>query len=179
MPFTFSPGPIPGLVVVGTRRFEDDRGFFVETYKGSEFMAAGITEDFVQDNHSRSRKGVLRGLHFQRDPHAQGKLVRAVSGVVWDVAVDIRPGSASYGAWCAVELSGDNGLMLYLPAGFAHGFLTLSDEAHVMYKCTAEYDKASESGYRWDDPTIAVAWPTRDVVVSDKDAALPFFGRSS
>jgi dTDP-4-dehydrorhamnose 3,5-epimerase len=176
MPFTFTSGPLEGLVVVEPRRFRDERGFFMETYHESEFRAAGIGEPFVQDNHSRSSKGVLRGLHFQVGQKAQGKLVRAVAGAIWDVAVDIRPASSTYGSWWGIELSADNALMLYLPPGFAHGFLTLSEEAQVIYKCTAEYDKASEAGIRWDDPDLAIDWPSREVIVSAKDAALPPLG---
>jgi dTDP-4-dehydrorhamnose 3,5-epimerase len=176
MPFTFTPGPLEGLVIVEPRRFGDARGFFMETYRESEFRAAGIGASFSQDNHSRSTKGVLRGLHYQTAPKAQGKLVRVLTGAIWDVAVDIRPESPAYGSWWGLELSADNALMLYLPPGFAHGFLTLSDEAHVAYKCTAEYDKASEAGIRWDDPSLAIDWPSRKVLVSEKDAALPALG---
>ncbi len=174
MPFLFKTTTIPGLVLVEPRRFDDERGFFMETYKESEFHGAGIVERFVQDNHSCSKRGVLRGLHFQSAPKAQGKLVRVLSGKVWDVAVDLRPGSATYGKWEGLELSAENRLMYYLPPGFAHGFLALSDEAELMYKCTAEYDKASDGGLRWDDPDLAIDWPFRDVIVSQKDAALPY-----
>jgi dTDP-4-dehydrorhamnose 3,5-epimerase len=173
--FTFTPSSLPGLVLIEPKRFDDDRGFFMGTYKESEFFAAGITERFVQDNHSRSRRGVLRGLHFQREPHAQGKLVRVIAGAVWDVAVDLRPASPTRAQWFAVELSAENQRMLYIPPGFAHGFLTLSEEAELVYKCSSEYDKASDGGLRWDDPDLAIAWPVRDVIVSSKDAALPYF----
>lgn len=174
MPFTFKAAPIEGLVVVEPWRFEDERGFFMETYRRSDFRAAGIEVDFVQDNHSRSTKGVLRGLHFQTGSSAQEKLVRVVSGSVWDVAVDLRNGSSSYGKWWGLELSGENGLMLFIPRGFAHGFVTLSEEAHLAYKCTAEYDKERDGGVRWDDPRLEIGWPRRDVLVSAKDAALPY-----
>ena len=174
MPCSFTTLPLSGLLLVESRVFGDDRGFFIETYRASEFKANGIPEVFVQDNHSCSSRGVLRGLHFQRAPHAQGKLVRVALGSVWDVAVDLRVGSSSYRRWYGVELSAENHLMLYLPPGFAHGFLTLSDKAHFLYKCTDEYDKASEAGIRWDDPDIGIEWPMRDVVVSERDAALPF-----
>jgi dTDP-4-dehydrorhamnose 3,5-epimerase len=173
--FSFTPTPLRGLLVIEPKLFDDERGFFMETYKESEFFAAGITERFVQDNHSRSRRGVLRGLHFQREPHAQGKLVRVLRGAVWDVAVDLRPSSPTQAKWHAVELSAENQLMFYLPPGFAHGFLTLSDEAELVYKCSAEYDKMSDGGLRWDDPDLAIAWPFRHVIVSAKDAALPYF----
>jgi len=174
MPFTFTQAPLKGLTIIEARPYTDTRGFFLETYKESDFSAGGISSRFVQDNHSRSVRGVLRGLHFQSGEKAQGKLVRVVSGTVWDVAVDIRPGSPTHGAWWGIELSGDIPKMLFIPEGFAHGFLTLSDEAHLVYKCTAEYDHASERGIRWDDPDLNIAWPNRDAILSDKDASLPF-----
>ena len=173
MPFRFTGAPLSGLLIVEPRVFDDERGFFMETYKESEFAAAGIREHFVQDNHSRSKRGVLRGLHFQRPPYAQARLVRVVAGRAWDVAVDLRLESKTYKKWFGVELSSDNKKMLYIPGGFAHGFVTLSDEAELVYKCTAEYDKASDGGVRWDDPELAIEWPMRDVIVSEKDAALP------
>ncbi len=173
MPFSFSTTPLPGLLIVEPRCFDDERGFFMETYKESEFRAAGIAESFVQDNHSLSRRGVLRGLHFQSAPKAQGKLVRVLRGAVWDVAVDLRAGSPTYARWHAAELSAENRLLFYLPPGFAHGFLTLSAEAELAYKCTAEYDASSDGGLRWDDPELAIDWPLRDVTLSTKDAALP------
>ena len=179
MPASFSPGPLPGLVIVQPRVFPDGRGAFFETYKHSEYAANGIAEQFVQDNHSVSSRGVLRGLHFQTSPHAQGKLVRVVAGAVWDVAADLRPGSATYGQWYGLELSAENRVQFYLPPGFAHGFLTLSDTAEFLYKCTAEYDKASESGIRWDDPILAIRWPSLGgkPMVSEKDALLPFLSK--
>jgi dTDP-4-dehydrorhamnose 3,5-epimerase len=174
MSFSFVPGPLSGIIVVEPRVFPDERGFFLESYKAGEFSAAGIVGPFVQDNHSSSSKGTLRGLHFQRPPHAQAKLLRVTRGAVWDVAVDIRPGSASYGSWFGIELSEANRKMLYIPEGFAHGFLALEDRSELQYKCTAEYDKAAEGGLRWDDPRLNIAWPTRDVLVSAKDSGLPF-----
>lgn len=173
MPAVFERCYIEGLVIVKPRVFPDGRGFFLETYKKSEYAANGITEDFVQDNHSRSSRGVLRGLHFQRAPYAQGKLVRVTRGRVWDVAVDIRPGSATYGKWYGVELSEENRTMFYIPAGFAHGFVTLEDDTEFMYKCTAEYNKESEGGLIWNDPDLAIGWPVTDVLVSEKDQVLP------
>lgn len=174
MPFTFEPTAIEGLLIIRPRMFPDDRGSFMETYKASEFAAAGIHEVFVQDNHSRSRRGVLRGLHFQREPHAQAKLVRVTSGLVWDVAVDLRAGSTTYGRWFGLELSAENHTMLFLPPGFAHGFVALSDQAELLYKCGAEYHKESDGGVRWNDPDLAIGWPIDDVILSDKDAALPW-----
>jgi dTDP-4-dehydrorhamnose 3,5-epimerase len=173
MPFTFTSGGVPGLVIIEPRMFPDDRGFFLESYKESEFRHAGIAGPFVQDNHSRSARGVLRGLHYQLPPHAQGKLVQVLEGRVWDVAVDIRHGSPTFGKWYGVELSADDHRMLYIPAGFAHGFVTLTDHAQFFYKCSAEYRKEAESGIRWDDPDIGIAWPVTEVTISDRDRRLP------
>ena len=173
MPSTFKRLEIDGLVLVEPRSFHDERGFFLESFKESEFAVAGITERFVQDNHSLSVKNVIRGLHYQKEPRAQGKLVRVIKGGVWDVAVDIRPGSASYGKWLGVELSEENHLMLYIPPGFAHGFASLSDEVHLLYKCTREYDPALDAGIRWDDPDLAVKWPVKNPLLSPKDRILP------
>jgi len=175
MPFTFTKAPIEGLVIIEPRAFPDERGFFMESYKQSDFEKAGILGPFVQDNHSRSKRGVLRGLHFQRPPYAQGKLVRVSRGSAWDVAVDLREGSATFGKYFALELSESNRLMFWIPAGFAHGFLALEDDTELQYKCTAEYNAASDGGLRWNDPDIAIAWPDIGIppLVSAKDAALP------
>jgi len=145
----------------------------METYKESEFSGRGMCSHFCQDNESISRRGVLRGLHFQRSPHAQAKLVRVVRGAVWDVAVDLRQSSTTRGRWYGVELSSENRRMLYVPEGFAHGFLSLQDGTRFIYKCSREYRAEAEGGVRWDDPDIAVDWPFRDVVISPRDAALP------
>jgi dTDP-4-dehydrorhamnose 3,5-epimerase len=174
MAFLFTPTSIEGLVLVEPQLFADERGFFMECYKESEFLAAGISGPFFQDNHSLSRHGVLRGLHFQSAPKAQGKLVRVLRGKAWDVAVDMRANSHSFGKWLGFELSSENRLMLYLPPGFAHGFLCLSEVVELSYKCTAEYDKASDRGVRWNDPELGIEWPFRDVIVSEKDSSLPF-----
>jgi len=175
MPFTFMKAPIEGLVIIEPRAFPDERGYFMESYKQSDFEKAGILGPFVQDNHSRSRRGVLRGLHFQRPPYAQGKLVRVSRGRAWDVAVDLRGGSPTFGKYFALELSEFNRLMFWIPAGFAHGFLALEDDTELQYKCTAEYNAASDGGLRWNDPDIAIAWPDIGIpyLVSAKDAALP------
>jgi len=174
MPFSFRKLEIEGLVLVEPRVFPDERGFFLESYKESEFVQGGVPPRFVQDNHSLSKKNVIRGLHFQRDPRAQGKLVRVIGGAAWDVAVDLRPGSPSYCKWFGLELSAGNRLMLYIPPGFAHGFAALTDEVHLLYKCTEEYDAALDAGVRWDDPDIGIDWPVRGPRVSEKDRALPF-----
>lgn len=168
--------PIPGVLVLEPKVFGDSRGFFMESYSQRLFEdAVGEAVNFVQDNHSRSAKGVLRGLHFQQAPHAQGKLVRVVSGAVFDVAVDIRPGSASFGQWFGAELSADNHRQMWIPPGLAHGFLVLSDIADFLYKTTDYYAPQSEGALRWDDPEVGIAWP--DVggppQLSAKDAVAP------
>jgi dTDP-4-dehydrorhamnose 3,5-epimerase len=172
---------ISGLVVIEPTVFGDHRGFFMETYNRREFEAIGITATFVQDNQSRSMRGVLRGLHFQtRRP--QGKLVRVVKGAVWDVAVDLRAGSATFGQWYGLELSEENKRMLYVPEGFAHGFLTLEDGTEFVYKCTDYYAPEYEAGLFYRDARIGVRWPFREygineeeIVLSAKDASLPTF----
>ncbi|MDX9899761.1 MAG: dTDP-4-dehydrorhamnose 3,5-epimerase [Spirochaetia bacterium] len=174
MPFQFRSCSLPGLIVISPTVYTDDRGFFMESFKESDFIKAGITERFIQDNVSRSCEGTLRGLHFQHAPYAQAKLVRCSRGRLWDVAVDIRPGSASYGQWSGLELSEHNRLIHFLPAGFAHGFLALEDDTELCYSCSAEYSAEHEGGIRWNDPELAIAWPSVDVLVSAKDAALPF-----
>lgn len=173
MPFEFTPQPLAGVVTIRPRVLRDARGCFFESYKASEFHAAGITAPFVQDNDSVSTRGVLRGIHYQLAPHAQGKLVWVVQGTVWDVCVDLRRGSPSLGRWFGTTLSDENRTMVFMPPGCGHGFLVLSETAHVHYKCTQEYVREAERGVRWDDPTLAIDWPLRDVVVSAKDAALP------
>ncbi len=173
MPFEFKRLVIHDVILVIPQVFGDDRGFFLEFYKHSEFTAGGIPGHFVQDNHSRSVKGVLRGLHYQKDPAAQGKLVRCLNGRIFDVAVDIRKGSSFFGKWVSAELTGGNNHMLYVPPGFAHGFQVLSDTAEVLYKCTAEYAPAEDRGIIWNDPSIGIQWPFADPVLSGKDKALP------
>jgi dTDP-4-dehydrorhamnose 3,5-epimerase len=170
MPFTFSPCPIDGLCEIQPKVFGDNRGYFFEAWAERDYAAAGIAAHFVQDNQSRSVKGVLRGLHFQKT-HPQGKLVRAISGDVFDVAVDIRPGSATYGKWHGVTLRGETQNQFYIPPGFAHGFLVLSDTAVFAYKCTDFYYPDDESGITWNDPALAIAWPNigADYILSDRD----------
>jgi dTDP-4-dehydrorhamnose 3,5-epimerase len=165
---------IPEVVLFEPRVFPDARGAFFESFNARAFAAAtGLDAAFVQDNHSVSQKGVLRGLHYQLAPHAQGKLVRVVRGAAFDVAVDIRRGSPSFGRWVGETLTADNRRQLWVPAGFAHGFLALEDGTEFLYKTTDFYDKASERAIRWDDPALGIDWPMRDVLVSDKDAAAP------
>lgn len=174
MPFNFVKTDIDGVVIIEPAIFGDARGSFRESYKKSDFVVNGIDEDFVQDNHSVSSKGVLRGLHFQSAPMAQGKLVRVTRGSVWDVAVDLRPDSPTFKKWVGVELTEENGKMFYIPPGFGHGFVTLEDDTHFLYKCTEEYSPEHDGGIKWDDPELAIDWPLTDVSVSDKDAVLPY-----
>ncbi|MBT3275391.1 MAG: dTDP-4-dehydrorhamnose 3,5-epimerase [Spirochaetales bacterium] len=173
MPFIHTSLEIPEVIVIEPRVFSDERGVFFETFKQSDFSSIGINEKFLQDNQSVSRRGVLRGLHYQLPPHSQGKIVRVVAGRIFDVAVDIRRSSLTFGRWVSCELSEENNRMLYIPVGFAHGYLTLSDRAVFLYKCTEEYAHEAEAGIRWDDMDVGIQWPVDDVIVSDKDAVLP------
>lgn len=163
---------IPGPVIIEPAVFGDDRGFFLESWNAARFREGGLDTAFVQDNHSRSAKGVLRGLHFQ-NPNPQGKLVRVVAGAVWDVAVDIRRSSPYFGKWFGLELSAANKRMFWVPPGFAHGFLTLEDGTDFLYKCTAFYDPASEHSMLWNDPELGIDWPLEGIVpnLSKKDIA--------
>ncbi len=169
--FTFQTTPIEGLYIVDTKVFGDERGYFMETYRYEDFKEAGLDMVFVQDNQSKSKRGVLRGLHFQtRNP--QGKLVRVVKGEVYDVAVDLRKGSATFGSWFGVLLSEENKRQFYVPEGFAHGFLVISETAEFVYKCTNYYDPQSEAGIMWNDPDLSIDWPIADDMVislSEKD----------
>jgi len=157
-----------GLFVLVPEVFEDDRGFFMEVFRTDQFKALGLPHEFVQDNHSRSQKGVLRGLHFQWDP-PMGKLMRVTYGSAYLVAVDIRKGSPTLGKWFGIEVSAKNKKQVWAPAGFARGFYTISDFAEIQYKCTGIYNKQGESGFLWNDPEIGVQWPVKDLVLSDKD----------
>jgi dTDP-4-dehydrorhamnose 3,5-epimerase len=175
MKFTFKRTPIAGLIVVKPGVGSDERGTFSENYKVSEFRKAGIRTVFVQENRSVSRKNVLRGLHFQRPPHAQAKLVRCGQGRIFEVAVDLRPRSKTFGRSFAIKLSPADGLMLYIPEGFAHGFYALKDHSEVIYKCSREYAPSHDGGVRWNDPDLKVKWPCRRPKLSAKDGALPSF----
>ena len=170
MAFVFLKTQIPGVVIIQPQVYGDSRGYFMETFKKSDYIDAGIDKEFVQDNESSSTKGVLRGLHFQKN-HTQGKLVRITHGEVFDVAVDVRPRSATYGQWVGVTLSSDKKNMFYIPEGFAHGFLVLSETAEFVYKCTDVYDPTSEGGIPWNDETIGIEWPKLDCdyKTSEKD----------
>ncbi len=170
----FIPTEIPDVILIEPRVFGDNRGYFMETYKEPLFAEHGITHAFVQDNMSSSVKGTLRGLHYQLDPHSQGKLVRVLKGSVFDVAVDIRKGSPTFGKWVGVELSEDNKLSLWIPPGLAHGFYVTSGIAEFTYKCTDVYTPDAERGIIWDDPDIGIEWPIDgEVLLSDKDKKNP------
>lgn len=172
MPFEFKPQEIKDVILVEPKVFGDARGFFMETYKKSDFFANGIDVEFNQDNHSKSTKGVLRGLHFQKAPHAQAKLVRCSKGRIYDVAVDIRKGSSTFGKYVKVELSEENKRMLFIPAGFAHGFVALSDEVELLYKASGEYCPEADCGIIWNDSGINVDWNIDfEPILSEKDKA--------
>lgn len=185
--FTFRRSSVEGVVVVDVKAFGDDRGCFMETYKKPDFERGGIACDFVQDNQSRSTRGVLRGLHFQIQ-HPQAKLVRVVAGSVFDVAVDVRAGSPTFGQWEGVVLSAENRRQLFVPRGFAHGFLVLSDRAEFCYKCDDVYQPGDEGGLMWDDPSLAIEWPPLNgdgtfdptkIILSEKDKLHPPFSALS
>lgn len=172
MSFGFKKLSIPGLLVIESNVFKDERGFFMEKYKRSSFADEQIP-DFVQDNYSYSKLNVIRGLHYQSSPHSQGKLVTVIKGKVWDVALDVRKDSAYFGKWVGVELSDENNLSFYVPPGFAHGFAVLSQEAHFIYKCTAEYNSGSEKGIIWNDPVLGIDWKVSDPQLCERDKKWP------
>lgn len=163
-------------MILEPKVYKDSRGYFFESFHRDRLVGAGIDHEFIQDNESRSVHGVLRGLHFQKEPHAQAKLVRVILGRIYDVAVDIRPGSPTYGHWFGLELSEENQLQILIPAGFAHGFSVLSDHAIVQYKCDAYYHPESEAGVRFDDPDLGIDWKIdpEKAIISEKDRKLPY-----
>lgn len=173
----FIPCVIPDIILIKFDVFEDDRGYFLETYNQKNYYDHGLTIDFLQDNISVSVKGTLRGLHYQLNPQAQGKLVRVTQGSVFDVAVDIRKGSPYFGNWVGLELSDENKYALYIPPGFAHGFYVLSPQAQFVYKCTTFYSKEADRGIIWNDPEIGIKWPIKnnDLILSEKDKIRPSF----
>jgi len=173
MPFEFIPLDIEGVTLINPRVFADQRGYFQEKYHRSSFVKAGLDQDFVQDNHSHSRKGVLRGLHYQLNPKPQGKLVSVLRGEIFDVGVDIRKGSPTYGQWVGVILSESNHQLVYIPEGFAHGFVVLSETADVLYKVTHEFDIELDRGILWNDPALQIEWPLEAPLLSEKDQNLP------
>ncbi len=173
MPFNFKSLDIPDVILIEPFIFRDERGAFAETYKLSDFKKIGIWHNFVQDNYSVSMKWALRGLHYQIKPVAQGKLVRVLRGGIFDVALDIRKGSPYFGKWVGIELSEDNRYMLWIPPGFAHGFVSLHDNTEVLYKATEEYAPEFERGIIWNDPEIGIEWPVKNPILSQKDANFP------
>lgn len=176
--FTFNITKIKGVYIIDVKTYGDNRGYFMETYKDSDFKAAGLDYNFVQDNQSSSRKGVLRGLHFQKT-HPQAKLVRVLKGEVFDVAVDLRKGSPTYGQWVGVVLSEDNKHQFMIPRGFAHGFVVMSDYAEFAYKCDELYHPEDEGGIMWNDPAIGIDWPdVGEIILSEKDKAHPSLAES-
>jgi len=175
MPVAFTKTEISDVLVVKTGRAEDDRGFFTESYSRPMWKAAGFEEIFVQDNLSRSRKGTLRGMHYQLSARGMGKLVRVLQGAVFDVAVDLRRGSPTFGKWVGRKLSAENGLSLWIPTGFAHGFVALDDETLVLYKCTDSHAPGAERSLHYNDPTVAVSWPIQPTIISPKDDQAPLF----
>jgi len=178
MSFQFERLEIPDVILVRPKRHGDARGYFQETWRKSAFATAGIATTFVQDNLARSTRGVLRGLHYQLPPAAQAKLIGVVTGRVWDVAVDLRRGSATYGRWVGRTLDAESGELLWIPEGFAHGYLVLSDVADLAYKVTAEYAPQLDRGVRWDDPALAIEWPVANPILSEKDRGLPTLERA-
>jgi len=169
----FIETPISGLWIIEPKVFEDERGFFMEIYHQEKFRAHGISETFIQQNHSRSKRGVLRGLHYQSAPFSQGKLVRVVHGEAFDVCVDIRPGSKTFGKWFGLSMSAENRKLFYIPPGFAHGFCALTENVDFLYSCTNVYSPRHDSGIAWNDPDIGIKWPVESPMISAKDMKLP------
>jgi len=178
MPFKFTRLSISSVVLVEPLVFRDERGFFMEAFKLSEFKGFGIDFEPVQENHSMSKRGVVRGLHYQLDPYAQAKLVRVVSGSIFDVAVDIRRSSPTFGKWVGVELSAENKQLLFVPRGFAHGFAALEDDTEVVYLVDNEYSREHERGIIWNDPDIGIEWPFSEPILSDKDRKWPLLSEA-
>ena len=178
MTFVFEGLEIPDVILVKATAHPDPRGSFMEAYKLSAYAASGIPERFVQDNISHSARDVLRGLHYQLRPKAQGKLISVIRGAIFDVAVDIRRGSPTYGRWVGLRISAEDHMLLYVPVGFAHGFLVLSDQADVAYKVTAEYAPEADRGIVWNDPGLGIDWPIHNPILSPKDAVLPMLSQA-
>jgi dTDP-4-dehydrorhamnose 3,5-epimerase len=177
MPFTLTPFKLDGLLLIEGKCFPDERGHFMESFRVDDLKAAGLPP-FVQDNLSRSKKGVLRGMHYQKNPRATGKLVRCVRGKIFDAVIDIRKGSPTYGRWAGLELEGEGNKMLWVPAGFAHGFYTLSESADVQYKVTDYWAPDCDRGVVWNDPAVGIDWPKGEVIVAKKDGEHPPLARA-
>lgn len=173
MPFEFQKTELEGVIIIQPKVFPDDRGEFAEIYKYLDFATAGISDRFVQTNYSKSKKGVLRGMHYQLAPMAQAKLIRVTAGSIFDVAIDIRKNSATYGKWVGVTLTSELKNMLYIPEGFAHGFCVLEDDTQVVYNCSREYSPEHERGVIYSDPAIGIAWPIENLILADRDASYP------
>lgn len=173
MPFQFKQLKIPDVLLISPIINRDDRGFFMETFKKTDFKKVGIDFNFCQDNHSKSKKGVIRGLHYQIPPMEQGKLIRVIRGSLLDVVVDIRKNSPCFGKYIAIELSENNQYILWIPPGFAHGICIMEDDTELLYKCTSEYSPQHERGILWNDPTISINWPITDPILSEKDTKYP------
>jgi len=178
MPLEITETELPGVLEIRVKVFEDARGYFTESYNEDTWTAKGFHQTWRQDNLSKSRKGTLRGMHYQIEPHAMGKLVRAVKGRVFDVAVDLRAGSPTFGKWLGRELSEDNHLWLWVPAGFAHGFVALEDDSLVYYKCTATHDPATERSLNYKDPAVGIEWPITPEIVTEKDELAPMLAEA-
>lgn len=173
MPFEFKKLDIPEVILIEPQIFVDERGFFIESYKKTDFLNFGIKDEFIQDNHSKSLKNVLRGLHYQVNPKSQSKIVRCIQGEILDIAVDIRKSSNTFGKWVGTILNSENKNQLYVPKGFAHGFLVLSDTAEIVYKTSEEYSPENDAGIRWNDPEIDINWNCNNPIISEKDKNLP------
>ena len=179
MTLIFTPAALPGVMIIAPKVFDDQRGYLMETYKRSEFVTAGVDVEFVQENHSKSLHGTIRGLHLQRPPKAQAKLVRVIDGEVFEVVADVRRDSPTFGQWVSFTLSAENRLSLFVPAGYAHGFCVTSAEAEVMYKMTEEYAPELEWGVRWDDPLLGISWPISSPRLSVRDSRWPPLGHEA
>lgn len=177
--WTVGETPLAGLKVLTSRKFDDHRGFFVELYHQEAMNLLGVQDAFVQTNLSSSKKGVVRGLHYQSHPHAMSKLVTCVKGRLYDVAVDIRKDSVTFGQWYGVEIGEDSATLLYIPRGFAHGFVALEEDTVILYQCDAHYHQPSDRGIRWNDPEIGIVWPTQTPILSEKDQQLPLLKDAS
>jgi len=178
MPFRFEQGGLPGTVLIYPTVFDDQRGFLMETYRDADFAEAGISDRFIQTNLSRSYRGVVRGLHYQKEPKSQAKLIHVIEGEIYDVVVDIRKDSSTFGQTQATVLSAEKGPLLFIPAGFAHGFCAASETALVSYSVSAEYSPDLERGIRWNDPALAIAWPADKPIVSPRDQNWPMFAEA-